>query len=61
MENQKTLLSELRLRSAVDCDTLDVEGMLCIELTRQYSCTYSVSTVAQALGPFVDCTSNQVS
>ncbi|KAG9630689.1 transaldolase, partial [Aureobasidium melanogenum] len=40
MENQKTLLSELRLRSAVDCDTLDVE-------------------VAQALGPFVDCTSNQ--
>ncbi|KAG9600716.1 transaldolase, partial [Aureobasidium melanogenum] len=40
MENQKTLLSELRLRSAIDCDTLDVE-------------------VAQALGPFVDCTSNQ--
>ncbi|KAI4845617.1 transaldolase [Aureobasidium sp. EXF-8845] len=40
MANQKTLLSELRSRSAVDCDTLDVE-------------------VAQTLGPFVDCTSNQ--
>ncbi|CAD0087480.1 unnamed protein product, partial [Aureobasidium vineae] len=40
MASQKTLLSELRARSAVDCDTLDVE-------------------VAQALGPFVDCTSNQ--
>ncbi|KAK6008816.1 hypothetical protein QM012_000719 [Aureobasidium pullulans] len=40
MEHQKTLLSELRSRSAIDCDTLDVE-------------------VAQALGPFVDCTSNQ--
>ncbi|KAI4740280.1 transaldolase [Aureobasidium sp. EXF-12298] len=40
MANQKTLLSELRTRSAVDCDTLDVE-------------------VAQTLGPFVDCTSNQ--
>jgi hypothetical protein len=31
MANQKTLLSELRSRSAVDCDTLDVEGMLYIE------------------------------
>ncbi|THV83724.1 hypothetical protein D6D27_08164 [Aureobasidium pullulans] len=40
MANEKTLLSELRARSAVDCDTLDVE-------------------VAKALGPFVDCTSNQ--
>jgi hypothetical protein len=28
MANQKTLLSELRSRSAVDCDTLDAEGML---------------------------------
>lgn len=33
-------LDALRLRSAIDCDTLDV-------------------TAAQALGPFVDCTSNQ--
>lgn len=32
MDNQKTLLSELRLRSAIDCDTLDVEGMLFVEL-----------------------------
>ncbi|KAI5254551.1 hypothetical protein E4T42_02313 [Aureobasidium subglaciale] len=40
MANQKTLLSELRARSAIDCDTLDLE-------------------VAKALGPFVDCTSNQ--
>lgn len=32
MENQKTLLSELRSRSAIDCDTLDMEGMLCIDL-----------------------------
>lgn len=32
MENQKTLLSELRSRSAIDCDTLDVEGMPCIDL-----------------------------
>ena len=31
MANQKTLLSELRARSAIDCDTLDVEGMLNIE------------------------------
>ncbi|KAI5246549.1 transaldolase [Aureobasidium subglaciale] len=40
MANQKTLLSELRAHSAIDCDTLDLE-------------------VAKALGPFVDCTSNQ--
>lgn len=32
MDNQKTLLSELRLRSAIDCDTLDVEGMFRIGL-----------------------------
>jgi transaldolase len=31
MANQKTLLSELRSRSAVDCDTLDLEGMPYIE------------------------------
>jgi len=31
MANQKTLLSELRSRSNIDCDTLDIEGMLHIE------------------------------
>lgn len=36
MANQKTLLSELRSRSAVDCDTLDVEGMLYIERRATY-------------------------
>lgn len=61
MENQKTLLSELRLRSAIDCDTLDVEGMLCIELRTRVFPDLILPTVAQALGPFVDCTSNQVS
>jgi len=35
-----TLLSALRERTQVDCDTLD-------------------TSVASALGPFVDCTSNQ--
>ena len=32
MANEKTLLSELRARSAVDCDTLDVEGMAYIHI-----------------------------
>lgn len=40
MGSVNTLLSELRSKTTVDCDTLD-------------------ASVAEALGPFQDCTSNQ--
>lgn len=62
MANQKTLLSKLRSRSEIDCDTLDVEGMLHIEQyeIKDYLTLNIFCSVAQALGPFVDCTSNQV-
>lgn len=40
MGSSPTLLSLLRARTTVDCDTLDV-------------------SVAESLGPFEDCTSNQ--
>lgn len=40
MGSAPTLLSHLRARTTVDCDTLDV-------------------SVAESLGPFQDCTSNQ--
>lgn len=40
MGSQPTLLSQLRSRTTVDCDTLDV-------------------SIAENLGPFEDCTSNQ--
>lgn len=40
MGSSQTLLSYLRARTTVDCDTLDV-------------------SVAENLGPFQDCTSNQ--
>jgi hypothetical protein len=58
MAQPVTLLDDLRSRSDIDCDTLDVEGkptwiFWCIIRTYMFE-------VAQALGPFVDCTSNQV-
>lgn len=40
MGSSPTLLSELRSKTIVDCDTLD-------------------ASVAESLGPFEDCTSNQ--
>lgn len=60
-QKMPSLLDALRQRSVVDCDTLDSQGMdsawtLMVELD------YGLcnSQVAQNLGPFVDCTSNQV-
>jgi hypothetical protein len=48
MANQKTLLSELRSRSAIDCDTLDVEGMLYTESYR-ISNDLMLTTFSQSL------------
>lgn len=60
MATQQTMLQLLQTRTVVDCDTMDIDGL---------DDTYVVSglrklslqiTVPKALGPFVDCTSNQV-
>src|SRR5437016_5419072 len=67
-----SLLAKLRASTAVDCDTLDVEGESCtncshyfaplthltIPIFRRKGTNISI-LVAKKLGPFHDCTSNQ--
>lgn len=53
----QTLLQLLQTSTVVDCDMMDYEGR--IFPTDEYLCADEI-TVAKYLGPFVDCTSNQV-
>jgi hypothetical protein len=56
-----TLLDQLRSLGAVDCDTLDVDGEQYQGVTAsRQPIVADPLPVAQKLGPFVDCTSNQV-
>jgi hypothetical protein len=54
-----TLLDALRQTSQVDCDTLDANGTPQLSSPVLKPIT-DIVAVAHQLGPFVDCTSNQV-
>ena len=57
------LLKHLRSKSQVDCDSLDLQRKLLVGPSRLKlfeTDTGGISIVATELGPFVDCTSNQV-
>lgn len=62
MSSPQNLLQLLQTRTIVDCDTMDVEGMITSFLSFNYNVKERTNyqSVAKKLGPFVDCTSNQV-
>lgn len=58
-----TLLEHLRSLGSVGCDTLDVQGEFpCVRIppAQAILLTSLRMSVAEKLGPFTDCTSNQV-
>jgi hypothetical protein len=53
----QTLLQFLQTSTVVDCDTMDFEGRTPSTILKECA---NKTAVAKSLGPFVDCTSNQV-
>ncbi|KAL8736145.1 MAG: hypothetical protein Q9181_002510 [Wetmoreana brouardii] len=56
MGHQNNLLNVLRIRTTVDCDTLDVTGL---HPRIEWRSSLTIFAVPKELGQFADCTSNQ--